>query len=475
MTPEDEIDHLGKRVVSWITRDWSTLPDRPVFRPYPPDLAARFATSHWPDEGETAAAILDDFEQTIGPYPFGNGHPRFSAWVNSPPDPIAVFAEALAAAMNPSCAGGNHAAIHVERAVVRWLATALGFPADSGGLLVSGGSMAGLTALAVARHMRAGFDVREEGLTAGPRLRVYRSAEGHGCYQKAVELLGLGRRSLHPVATDASLRMIPSALADAIDEDVARGERPIAVVASAGTVNTGVIDPLAEIADVCERRGVWLHVDGAYGAPAVLTDEYRPLLAAMARADSLAVDAHKWLYVPVECGLVLVKDRKAMRDAFSLVPPYLRTEGDAAGVSAGPWQSEYGFQQTRGFRALKLWMALKRRGISGYRAAIKHDVALARHLAHILREHADDFEVWEPQGLSIVCFRHLPPAVRGDEAAADALNRRIVERVQLGGRAFVSSTVLRDRFYLRACVVNPRATEQDIEAMVDAVREAGGA
>lgn len=266
--------------------------------------------------------------------------------------------------------------------------------------------------------------------------------------------------------------MIPSALAEAIDEDVARGERPIAVVASAGTVNTGAIDPLTEIADVCERRGVWLHVDGAYGAPAVLTDEHRPLLAAMARADSLAVDAHKWLYVPVECGLVLVKDRKAMRDAFSLVPPYLRTEGDATGVSSGPWQSEYGFQQTRGFRALKLWMALKRRGVAGYRAAIGHDVALARHLAQILREPGDEFELWEPQGLSVVCFRYVPASVRGDEAATDALNRRIVEKVQLGGRAFVSSTVLRDRFYLRACVVNPRATERDIEAIIDAVRAA---
>ena len=258
-------------------------------------------------------------------------------------------------------------------------------------------------------------------------------------------------------------RMIPRALADAIEEDVARGERPLAVVASAGTVNTGAIDPLAEIADVCAKYGVWFHVDGAYGAPAILTDEHRPLLAAMARADSLAVDAHKWLYVPVECGLVLVKDETVMRDAFSLVPPYLRTEGGASGVSAGPWLSEYGFQQTRGFRALKLWMALKRRGITGYRAAITHDIELARHLAGVLRATGGELEVWEPQGLSVVCFRCIPPALRGDEAALDALNRRVVESVQLGGRAFVSSTLLGERFYLRACFVNPGATVADVD------------
>jgi glutamate/tyrosine decarboxylase-like PLP-dependent enzyme len=472
MPPEDELARIGDRVVSWIANDRRTLPERPVFQPFPADLAQRLAASQWPADEESADAILDEFEEMIGPYPFGNGHPRFYGWVNSPPDPMGVFAEALAAAMNPSCAGGNHAAIHVERAVVRWLAGAFGFPDDAGGLLVSGGSMAALTALAVARHLRAGVDVREEGLAGGPRLRVYRSAEGHGCYQKAVELLGLGRRSLHAVATDASLRMIPAALAAAIEEDLARGERPLAVVASAGTVNTGAIDPLAEIADVCARYGVWLHVDGAYGAPAVLSGEHRPLLAAMARADSLAVDPHKWLYVPVECGLVLVKDAKGMRDAFSLVPPYLRTEGGTSGVSAGPWLSEYGFQQTRGFRALKLWMALKRRGVAGYGKAIAHDIAMARHLASLLRASDGELEVWEPQGLSIVCFRCVPAALRSDEPGLDTLNRSVVERVQLGGKAFLSSTVLGGRFYLRACVVNPRATESDLEALVATVREA---
>jgi glutamate/tyrosine decarboxylase-like PLP-dependent enzyme len=240
-------------------------------------------------------------------------------------------------------------------------------------------------------------------------------------------------------------------------------------------VNTGAIDPLDEIADVCASRGVWLHVDGAYGAPAILADAYRDALVAMGRADSVAVDPHKWLYVPIECGLVLVRDAAAMRDTFSLVPPYLRTEGTTDGVSAGPWLSEYGFQQTRGFRALKLWMALKRRGRAGYRTAITHDIELAHHLARALAARGDELEVWQPQGLSIVCFRWAPVAVRGQEQQLDAWNRRIVERVQLGGRVFVSSTVLSGRFYLRACIVNPRATEQDVEELVAAVCDAAAA
>jgi aromatic-L-amino-acid decarboxylase len=237
-------------------------------------------------------------------------------------------------------------------------------------------------------------------------------------------------------------------------------------------VSTGAIDPLAAIADVCARHRVWLHVDGAYGAPAKLTADYEAALAPIARADSAAMDPHKWLYVPVECGLVVVRDAAAMRDAFTLVPPYLRTDDAPAGVSAGPWLSEYGFQQTRGFRALKAWMALKRRGIDGYREAIGRDIALAQFLAATLRA-ADDFETWEPQGLSIVCFRFTPAALRGQADALDALNKRVATRVQLGGDAFLSTTTLRGRLYLRACVVNPRARRDDVLALVEAVRKAG--
>ena len=258
-----------------------------------------------------------------------------------------------------------------------------------------------------------------------------------------------------------------------IAEDVAKGELPLAVVASAGTVNTGAIDPLAGRSPTSARAaGCGFMSTGHTAPPArILVPEHRAELEAIARADSVAMDPHKWLYVPVECGLVLVRDAVAMRDAFSLVPAYLRTDA-TSGVSAGPWMSEYGFQQTRGFRALKAWMALKRRGVAGYRAAIGHDIELARALADALRM-ADDFELWEPQGLSIVCFRFVPAPLRGNVEAIDALNQELATRLQLGGRVFLSTTVIRGRFYLRACIVNPRASREDVLSILDAVREAG--
>jgi glutamate/tyrosine decarboxylase-like PLP-dependent enzyme len=384
---------------------------------------------------------------------------------------MGVFAEALAAAMNPSCAGGNHAAVYLERMVVNWFKGMVGFPPDSMGLLVSGGSMAALTALAVARHVRCGFDVRAKGVQGGSaRLIFYKGREGHGCHQKALELLGIGSDNLRAVAHDGELRMLPAALDAAIREDRSRGHVPVAVVASAGTVNTGAIDPLAEIADVCAEHGVWLHVDGAYGAPAILSPRYARALSGLSRADSLALDPHKWLYVPVEAGLVLVRDAQAMRSAFSLVPPYLRTDGRATGVGGPPWLSEYGFAQTRGFRALKVWMSLRHHGLRGYRLAIERDLARAERLAECLRA-ADDFELREPPGLSIVCFRYAP---RGSSREAlDGLNRALLEKVQLGGRAFLSSTEMDGTFWLRACLVNPRARDEDMEKLLDVIRKIG--
>jgi glutamate/tyrosine decarboxylase-like PLP-dependent enzyme len=392
--------------------------------------------------------------------------------VNSPPEAIGIFADALAAAMNPSCAGGNHAAVYVERQVIDWFRQITGFPPESMGLLVSGASMAALTALAVARHAGCGFDVRTCGVQRSPsRLLVYKSGEGHGCHQKAVELLGIGSENLRMIESDRAHRMLPAALDAALGRDREQGNTPLAVVASAGTVNTGAIDPLDEIADICARHKVWLHVDGAYGAPAILTSKYRKELSAISRADSLALDPHKWLYVPVEAGLVLVRDAQAMRDAFSLVPPYLRTDGKLEGVGGLPWFSEYGFQQTRGFRALKVWMALRQHGIEGYRASIERDIALAENLADRIRA-TPDLELCEPQSLSIVCFRYAPVNLRDGAGALNSLNKDLLEKIQMGGRVFLSSTVMDGTFWMRACIVNPRTREEDVAEIMAAVRDA---
>jgi glutamate/tyrosine decarboxylase-like PLP-dependent enzyme len=477
---EAEIRQFGYQVVDLIADYLVTLPEKPVFRPFPQELAREMLDAPAPEEGQDGASVLEEFRAHVAPYPFGNGHPRFYGWINSPPTVVGVFAEALAAAMNPSCAGGNHAAIHVERQVLSWFKRMLGFPAESMGLLVSGGSMATLTALAVARNVKAGIDVRARGIGGvDAPLLVYMGQEGHSCIRKAVELLGLGSDQIRTIPADESYRMDVRQLEDAIRQDLAAGYRPIAVVASAGTVNTGAIDPLAEIAAVCRRHGLWLHVDGSYGAPAILTERYRTELAALKLADSVALDPHKWFSIPVEAGLVLVRDGSAMRDTFSLVPPYLRTDGNPAGVSGPPWFSEYGFQQTRGFRALKVWMALKYHGLSGYTKAIDHDLDLAAHLARLVAA-APDLELAAPQSLSIVCFRYAPAELRDDDERpldagepVDALNRALLEEIQLSGEAFLTSTSLAGRFVLRACIVNFRSSREDVEFLVDLIRRTG--
>jgi len=477
----EEIRRVGYRAVDLVAAHLTQLPDRPVFRPVPEALTADLLATPLPQHGESADAILDRFTREIDPYPFGNGHPRFYAWVNSPPAPIGIFADALAAAMNPSVAGGNHAAVWIERQVLEWFKGVLGFAQSSMGLLVSGASAASITALAVARQVacvRLGSDVRATGVpTIGPdgraiRLLAYRSAEGHACHQKAIELLGIGHANLRIVPTDAALRMIPSELDAMLTADLSAGAAPMAVIANAGTVNTGAIDPLDAIADVCARHGVWLHVDAAYGAPAILSTDYRGPLLPIARADSVALDPHKWLYVPVDAGLVMIKDAASMRNTFSLVPPYIRTDGDIHGVQGPPWLSEYGPEQTRPFRALKVWAAMRYFGIDGYRALIEHDLSLARHLAQQVRE-MPDLELWEPQGLSIVCFRIVPASLRGDDNRLDALNRDALRNLQLSGRGFLSSTILNGRVWLRACIVNPRATEADIDAVLGELGKAG--
>jgi len=469
----EEIKRVGYQVIDLIAAYLDHLPDRPVFRPVPESLAHQFLSTPAPVTGVDPDRILAEFRDTVAAYPFGNGHPRFWAWVNSPPVVIGVLAEALAAAMNPSCAGGNHAAIYVERQVLNWFKEMLGFPAASMGLLVSGGSMASLTALAVARHAKAGFDVRREGLRGtGPRLMLYLSEEGHGCMRKAAELMGIGNDNVRTVAVDADLRMRVDDLQAQIAADLAAGHRPFAVAASAGTVNTGAIDPLTDIAEVCRRDGLWFHVDGAYGAPAILTRQYRDALTPMALADSVALDPHKWLSIPVEAGLVLVKDAQAMRDTFSLVPPYLRTDGNLAGVGGLPWFSEYGLQQTRGFRGLKIWMALKHYGSSGYARMIEEQIALARYL-HDRVTATPDLEAVAAPGLSIVCFRYAPPAVRGNSEKLDSVNKLLLERIQLSGEAFLSSTVVRGAFVLRACIVNYLTRRSDLDFLLELVLREG--
>lgn len=470
---EEEFRQLGYRAVDMAASYLAELPNRPVFQRMQESERQALWDMPMPATPLSGEEILRFLNDHVLPYPMGNGHPRFFGWVNSPPAMMAVITEILAAAINPSCAGGDHAAIYLEHCVVRWLMQLLRFPVEgSAGLLVSGGSAASLTALAAARHgalAQLGIDVRKEGVGGAPvKLRLYASTQVHSCIQKAVELLGLGSNCIHWVEEDENFRMSPDRLRQAILKDRQHGWHPFCIVASAGSVQTGAVDPLDAVADVARESRLWLHVDGAYGAAAMLDPDCKPLFAGIERVDSLALDPHKWLSVPVECGCVLVRDGRLLRDAFSLVPPYIRTEADK-GIGNLPWFAEYGFQQTRGFRALKLWVTLAHAGTSGLQRQIARPIALARYLERRI-EATPDFELRSRGHLSIVCFRFVPRELAGNEEALDSLNKKVMEHMQADGTAFVTSATLAGRLVLRACILHYATSERDIDTMLQAVQ-----
>jgi aromatic-L-amino-acid decarboxylase len=461
--PPEEFRRLGYRAVDLLTEHLAALPRQPCRSGVPDAVRRELLEAAFPEAPTAADALLDFIGTKILPYPMGNGSPRFFGWVNSPAAPLGVLAELIAAGLNPSVAGGDHAATYVELAVLRWIRQIVGFPAASGAILTSGGSVANLIGLAVMRHVKTGGEVRARGLGGQPAMAVYTSTEGHSCLQKDIELLGIGHVNLRRIGVTPDWRIDVRALEAQIRQDRAAGMLPVSVAATAGTVNTGAIDPLDLIADLCRAEGLWFHVDAAYGGPAALIPELADLYRGLERADSVAVDPHKWMYVPVECGCALVRDPHAMRDAFSLVPPYLRDD------TALPWFSEFGIQQSRGFRALKLWITIRQLGLEGYRRSISHDIAMARSLRQRLRE-APDFELVAAGPLSITCFRHRSAA--DEPADIDRLNRNILDAVQNEGRVFLTGTELQGRFVLRTCIVNFRTREGDLDALLDAIRRA---
>jgi aromatic-L-amino-acid/L-tryptophan decarboxylase len=396
-------------------------------------------------------------------YPMGNNSPRFFGWVNSPPAPLGVLADMLASYLNASVVSGDQSAVYVERGVLNWIKQLLGFPSESQGILTSGGSVANLIPLTVMRHVKSQGEMRKQGFQAqSAPMVVYASIQGHSCIQKAVEILGFGSDYLRKIPTDSDFRMDIPKLKAQIAADRDAGLRPVCVVASAGTVNTGAIDPLDEIADLCAREGLWFHIDGAYGGFGILAEQTAGLYKGLERADSIAVDPHKWLSAPVECGCALVRDAQAMRDTFSLVPPYLRDEKNLPGFS------EFGIQQTRGFRALKLWMMIQHVGEKGYRELISHDVAMSRMLQGKIRAR-NDFELVSAGPLSVACFRYAPAGA----SDLTALNKQLLDIVQAEGNVFLTGTELDGLFVLRACIVNFRMTEADLDTLLDVIAETG--
>jgi glutamate/tyrosine decarboxylase-like PLP-dependent enzyme len=386
--------------------------------------------------------------------------------------PLGVLAEMLAAGMNAHLAGFDQSAVVVEQRVIAWLAELLGFPPDASGVLVSGGSMANLVGLAAARQARAGYDVRTEGLQgAHPPLTMYCSTETHNSIQKAVELLGLGAQALRRIPVDADYRIDIDALRTSIAQDRAAGYRPVAVVGNAGTVNTGATDNLEALATLARAEGMWLHIDGAFGALAALVPELKSIVVGLDRADSVAFDLHKWGYLPFEVGCTLVRDAAAHRAAFALSASYLSTL-DRGPAAAGLPFSELGIQLTRSFRALKVWMAFKTHGVDRIAAVIAQNVQQARYLVDLVRREPL-LELVAPAPLNVVCLRYVPTGL--DDERLNALNREILLRIQESGLAMPSHTVLGGRFALRCAIANHRTRREDLDAFVRAVLETGAA
>ena len=406
------------------------------------------------------------------------GHPGFMAYISGAGTVPGAAADLIAAALNQNVGGWrlSPAATEIELHLGRWFALRLGFPDTAGGYVTSGGAMAAFVALKAARDAKAGWAIRELGTRAGPPLTLYASAEVHHVNTRAADMLGLGRDAVRSIACDGALRMRPDALASAIARDLRNGHKPIAVIATAGTVSTGAIDPLEAIADICAAHDLWLHVDGAYGGVAALTDGLRPLMRGIERADSVALDPHKWLYTPHSGGVIVVRDLRSLSDAFAIDPSYVHEDKEL--TQRGVDLYSLGPQFSRGFHALKIWVSLLAHGWSAYERRILHDAELARYLHRQAATHP----LLEPIGpepeLSIACFRYVPRELRGDTSAEpylNELNERLMAELQLAGRVFPSNAVVDGRFALRACIVNFRTEATDIDALITQTLDIGAA
>jgi glutamate/tyrosine decarboxylase-like PLP-dependent enzyme len=447
--------------------------ERPVWQHAPQDVKAHFDGLP-PLEPQPAEAVYQEYLQYILPYPLGNSHPRFWGWIAGTGTVMGAFAELLATMTNtPSGAFAYMSPNYVEKQVIDWFKAMLGYPPSASGVLTSGCSASNLIGLAVARHTKAGYDLRRAGLNRAPQLmRLYASTESHSSVQKAVELLGLGSEALRLVPVNDDLQIDLQALKDMIENDRQSGYQPFCIVGVAGTTNTGAIDDLNALADICQQEDLWLHVDGAFGAWAAIAPESKQLVTGIERADSLAFDLHKWMYLPYAIGCILVKSEEAHRQTFSLIPTYL-THGEGQRGLTGvdlPWVSDYDFILSRGFPALKAWMTIKEQGTLKYGRLIQQNINQAHYLAGLV-DTAPELELALPVSLNIVCFRYTHPGL--DETALDNLNKQIEIELQEQGIAVPSIVTIKGKQYLHVAITNHRSRREDFNLLVSEVLRIG--
>jgi len=445
----ERMREIGYRVIDRLVAHLTTLSIQPVGAKADPSTLIPAFNQPPPEEGTDFETVLAQLEQQVFRHTMHVNHPRFFAYVPGPSNFISAMADALASGYNVFAgtwiSGSGPAA--VELAVVDWLRQACGFPSDAGGLFVSGGTMANLTALAVARHVM--LEDRLDGAT------VYFSDQAHSSLEKGLFLLGISPANFRRLPSDGDFRLPLGELARSIQQDRAAGFRPFCVIATAGTTNTGAIDSLAEIASLCHAEGLWLHVDGAYGAAAAISARGRELLQGIELSDSLSLDPHKWLFQPFEIGCVLVRDLAQLRDTFRILPEYLK---DTHQYSEDFNFTDYGLQLTRSFRALKLWMSIQVFGLASFRAAIERGFVLAEFTEAHLRG-MPGWEIVTPANMAVLCFRY--------SAGSDAFHLRLVQALLDDGSALITSTVLRGRTVLRTCTINPRTTQADIRTTLE--------
>jgi aromatic-L-amino-acid/L-tryptophan decarboxylase len=456
---------LGHGALDAMVGDLQTLRARPVWVRPPDEIRAEF-NAPLPAGGRSLADVLHDFEHLIKPFATGNRHPAFMGWVHGAGTPVGMIAEMLAAGLNANCGGRDHIGIEVERQITHWMRQAFSFPDDASGVFVTGTSMANFLALLVARNRALGDAVRNTGVAAGPQLVAYASKAAHGCISQAMQLAGLGSDNLRLVPCDADGRMRLSELQAMVATDRQSGLKPFLVVGTAGTVDTGAIDPLAAIAEVCARHDLWFHVDGAFGALLVLSPELRPLVDGIERAHSIAFDFHKWAHVPYDAGFLLVRDGEAHRRTFANPAGYLTRS--AAGLAAGhTWPCDLGPDLSRGFRALKTWFTFQVFGTDHLGKSIAQTCKLAKYLESRLQS-SRGFVLRAPVTLNIVCFSV-------DSNDPDDNNRRIVEALHVSGRAAPSITILDGEAVIRCAIVNHRTTRATIDTFLSDLDDAASA
>ena len=480
MTPS-EFRKVGRQLVERIAEFLCTLPNLPVTANESPRVIREaLGTGSLPEQGAEAKDLLEEAANLLFAHSTFNGHPRFWGVITSSAAPIGALGDLLVASVNPNMGGwiGGPMANEIEAQTVRWIAEMIGYPTDCGGLLVSGGNMGNFVGFLAARKAKATWDLRASGLLGkeARRLRVYTSSETHTWIHKATDMFGLGTDAIRWIPVDEQLRMDTSTLRNQIQADIKAGDLPFLVIGTAGTVSTGAVDPLPDIAAICREYDLWFHVDGAYGGfAAVLQNSGHGNVPAdlggISEADSVAVDPHKWLYVPLEAGCALVRKPEALRETFSYHPPYYHFADELSTID----YHEYGPQNSRGFRALKVWLALRQVGRAGYAEMISDDIQLAQELYRLVEAHSE-LQAYT-QGLSITTFRYVPPDLTPGseqvETYLNQLNTELLIRLQRSGEAFLSNAVVRGMFLLRACVVNFRTSLEDIEALPTLVTRIG--